>query len=207
MVMYTSVWNKIGKPFRSAFKFCKSHEQQIRDNKLFDSFWGRNNKNFWKEANSRRKAGVSDVEEIDGLNDKQLISEMFKNKFSQITGNASNQTQPDTRALLIDHRNNVVSMSVIKRAIIDLKCGIGFDGIHSNHLKKLNDFNLKYIKEFFNVCIRFSYIPSKMLDGVVKPRIKNKFGDASSSDNYREVMISSCLLKLFEYCILPIMMN
>ena len=94
-----------------------------------------------------------------------------------------------------------------KTGITDLKCGIAFDGIHSNHLKKLNDFNLKYIKELFNVCIRFSCIPSKMLDGVLKPRIKNKFGGASSSDNYRKVMMSNCIFKLIEYCILPIVMN
>ena len=30
-----------------------------------------------------------------------------------------------------------------------------------------------------------------MLDGVVKPKIKNKFGDVSSSDNYRKVMITT----------------
>ena len=45
-----------------------------------------------------------------------------------------------------------------------------------------------------------------MLDGVVKPKIKNKFGDVSSSDNYRKVMISTCMFKLFVYCIPPIMM-
>ena len=33
---------------------------------------------------------------------------------------------------MIDHRNNFVSMSVIKRATNDLKYGIGFDGFHSN---------------------------------------------------------------------------
>ena len=75
------------KAFRSAFKYCKSHEQQIRDNKLFDSFCDRNNKNFWKEANSRRKAVVSDVEEIDEPNDKQVVSEIITNKISRITEN------------------------------------------------------------------------------------------------------------------------
>lgn len=140
---------QIRKSFRSAFKYCKSHEHQIRNNKLFDNFRDRINKISWEEANSRRRADVPDAEEIDGLNDNQLICEMLMNKFSQITGNFFNQTQPDTRALLIDPRNSRVSMSVIKRAIISSKCGIGFDGIHSNRLEKLNDFNLKYLKRIF----------------------------------------------------------
>lgn len=46
-----------------------------------------------------------------------------------------------------------------------------------------------------------------MLDGVMKPSIKNKFDDASSSDNYRELIISTCKFMLFEYGKLPIIMN
>ena len=72
--------------FRSAFKHCKSHEQQIRDNKLLDSFCDRNNKIFWKEANSRRKSVVSDVDEIGVLNDKQLISKVFRMNLTKILG-------------------------------------------------------------------------------------------------------------------------
>ena len=47
---------------RSAFKNLMSHEQQIRDNKLFESSCEKKNNNFFlKETNSRRKAVVSDV--------------------------------------------------------------------------------------------------------------------------------------------------
>ena len=49
-----------------------------------------------------------------------------------------------------------------------------------------------------------SYVPENMLIGQIKPEIKDKFGKANSSDNYRAVMSSSNLLKIFEYCILPI---
>ena len=44
-----------------------------------------------------------------------------------------------------------------------------------------------------------------MFDGQIQPKIKNKFGDATCLDNYREVMISSNMLKLFEYIMLPIL--
>ena len=48
-------------------------------------------------------------------------------------------------------------------------------------------------------------MPSYLLQGEIRPTIKNKLGNKNSSDNYRPVMNSSNLLKLFEYCILPVM--
>ena len=73
-------------------------------------------------------------------------------------------------------------------------------------MKKLNDFNFKYKQEFFNVCIRFSHITSKKVYGMIKPRKINKSGDASSSDSYRKVLISTCIfrfLSYFKYWLLP----
>ena len=42
-----------------------------------------------------------------------------------------------------------------------------------------------------------------MLEGVICPRIKNKYGNLKCSDNYREVMISTVMLKTFDYLISP----
>ena len=47
-----------------------------------------------------------------------------------------------------------------------------------------------------------NFIPVNMLRGILVPLIKDKFGDASDSNNYRPVMLSSVLLKLFEHCLL-----
>ena len=41
-----------------------------------------------------------------------------------------------------------------------------------------------------------------MIKGVITPIVKNKFGNLSSSNNYRPIMSSSVFLKLFEYCLL-----
>ena len=162
------------KEFRSASKYFKNHEQQIRDNELFGSISDRNNKNFQEEANNKRQAVVSDVEQIDRLNAKELTSEMLMNFFAKLLEMfLIKHSQIHVHQFMIDHRNKFVSMSVIKQAKNCLKYVIGFDGIHNNHLMKLNDFNLKFIEEFLKICIRFSYMPIEMLYGVIKPRIKN----------------------------------
>ena len=50
-------------------------------------------------------------------------------------------------------------------------------------------------------------MPRRMLQGVINPRVKNKFGDAHDSGNYREIMSSSYFFKVFEYSILPLLKN
>ena len=42
-----------------------------------------------------------------------------------------------------------------------------------------------------------------MLDGQVQPRIKNKFCNATCSDNDRKVIFLSNMLKIFGYLMLP----
>ena len=96
-----------------------------------------------KEVNGRRKDVVSDVEEIDEPNDKEVVSEIITNKISRITGNFSNESQTDTRILLSNQWKRFIFLSVFKQAIADLKYGIGFDVIQGNHLKESNNFTLK----------------------------------------------------------------
>ena len=46
-----------------------------------------------------------------------------------------------------------------------------------------------------------------MLKVVITPTIKDKYGDVHSSENYREIMNSPCLFKMFEYCLLPVLQS
>ena len=61
---------------------------------------------------------------------------------------------------------------------------------------------LEFITNIFSSFVLHSFIPLVMLKGVITPIVKDKFGNMTSSDNYRPVMSSSIFLKLFEYCIL-----
>ena len=83
--------------------------------------------------------------------------------------------------------------------------GMGSDGLHSNHLKSLGRYNLNYIKMMLNACLSYGFVAAGKLNSHIKPRVKNKFGDTSASDNYRDIMSSTNLFKLLEHCIMPIM--
>ena len=80
--------------------------------------------------------------------------------------------------------------------------GVGFDNIHSNHLKHTGVITRKFISKLFTAMLCHGYVPKEMLRGHIKPRIKNSQTCGTKSDNYRPVMSSSVLLKLFEYSVL-----
>ena len=44
-----------------------------------------------------------------------------------------------------------------------------------------------------------------MLEGYIKPTIKDKTGDVLTSDNNREVVISNNLFKVLEFALLPLL--
>ncbi len=103
-----------------------------------------------------------------------------------------------------DHINNCKFYSRdINFAINKLNDGIGFDLIHSQHLKNVNNTYKEFIATFFSAFVGHSYLPAKMLYGEIRPLIKNKLNNKCEASNFRPVMVSSTMLKLFEYCLLP----
>ena len=101
--------------------------------------------------------------------------------------------------------SQLFSVSQISDAISQINTRIGINGIHSNHLKYLPLIGIKLLVKLFNSCIIHNHLPVAMLEGYIKPLVKDKKGDINRSDNYREVMISNNLFKLFEYAVLPML--
>ena len=85
----------------------------------------------------------------------------------------------------------------IKEGIGKLKWNIGIDGVHSNHLKISPDLFYEFLSLLFKSFVSHHYVPRNLIKGVINPTIKDKFGNIASSDNYRPVMQSSVMLKLF----------
>ena len=50
----------------------------------------------------------------------------------------------------------------------------------------------------FTACLRHSVAPTQFLESYVVPVIKDKHGDASNSDNYRGIAVSSTTSKALE---------
>ena len=88
-----------------------------------------------------------------------------------------------------------------------LNAGIGFDYIHSNHLKFAGKYFHVFLSRLFTSFLCHSFLPYDMLRGEIRPIIKKANGNRNVSSNYRPVMNSSNFLKLFEYSILSLIEN
>ena len=193
--------------FIDALNYCKSNRNKIIDMQIASSFRDKNMNDFWKSVRkkkSEQNSGGNCV--IDGFRDSKDVANLFANKFSAVTSAhvRNNQTPIFRPNLYFNHR---IKSSDLTEAVKSLKTGIGFDGIHSNHFKFASKLTMVYITQFFNSCFLHNYFPNAILSGVISPLIKNKTGSVSSSENYREVMISSNFFKLIEYILLPVLKN
>ena len=91
---------------------------------------------------------------------------------------------------------------MVSDAIASINDCLGLDGLHSNHFKLLGNEAFMYLSNLFNSFLNHNFITIDMLKGEIRPIIKDKMGNLKDSNNYRPVMISSNILKIFEYCIM-----
>ena len=73
------------KVFRNTLKYSSIQEEQLIDDKLLYDFANKSSKKLWEEANSRRdKQFLGDIV-IDGCDDMNTNSELFRLRFSSAT--------------------------------------------------------------------------------------------------------------------------
>ena len=82
---------------------------------------------------------------------------------------------------------------------------MGYANMHSKFLARASDKFLNNVACFMNCSFGHCMIPADVLKGDIHPTIKDLKGNATESSNYRPVMQSSCILKLFELQMLSIL--
>ena len=91
-----------------------------------------------------------------------------------------------------------ISRVTLKKLISKLNPGEGHDGIHAAFLKRASVKFLDILSRFMMACYSHCCFPVRILSGDINPTIKDAKGNSTESSNYRPVMQSSCILKLFE---------
>ena len=135
--------------------YCKKSGERIsNDIIIVTKFRERKSKEFWKEVNSRKNNVRNKITEVDGKKTNDDIVEVFY-KFSSITGVRNEELGADGDTIFVRNRNFVKRLSTrtCKDAITNLSTGIGFDGVHSNHLK-LSSYLIIFVNsKFFKLLI------------------------------------------------------
>ena len=193
--------------FKVALDKCKADENSIRNAKFRNSFVKSNKTSFWRQVNSNNK--TYHFTKIDSIHGDSDISKHFKEKYEPVLNDPVSCQLPSdyfekvTRYKQTWKEFDEISESEIINALDKLKGGASVDKIHSSHLKQCCNRVVNFLKTFFNAMISHSYIPSMLLEGQVKPTLKNKFGKRYESSNFRPVMTSSVILKTLELCLEP----
>ena len=196
--------------FKRALDYCKQNETTIKKNKLLESFrQGPNKINFWKKVKKLNSNKSKIPTSMDNKTTPIEIVNVFSNKYKSILDDPASQTMPTDfnnyiHALHSSNQifQNKISFLQMEKAINSLNPGIGHDGIHVNHIIFGGQSLVLFLSKLFSSFLRHGHVPKAMLIGEIRPVIKNVTGNVHSSDNYRPVMSSSSLLKLFEYCLL-----
>ena len=188
------------------FAYCTRIKERKR-NTFYKAnyFLNQDMNNYWKHVKNRRGKRINSISLIDGVRENAGNSEVFKENFFIVNGVAprSDQQNVNSYTQREAYRASRFTYDSVTSAYNKLKYRLDHESLHSDHLKHLSKFNLRVIKKFLNSCLIHGYMPKPMPIAVFTPRVKNKYGDLGRSTNYREIVISSMLLKLFEYCILP----
>jgi hypothetical protein len=194
--------------FKEQLEICKRNENDIKKQKLVESFRIKNKTNFWKDVKKLKGKSKCFASLIDGQSEPKDMVEAFNTKLKKIFDDKECQVDKFNVAQRVSKLHNNVNIKqinkhLVRNAIKSLNTCIGFDNLHSNHFKFAVTGVENFLSNFFNAIITHSFFPKEMLEGEIRPLVKDHKGDLSSSDNYRPVMISSNIFKIYEYCILP----
>lgn len=194
------------KLFKKALKECQVNENKEICQTIMEKFNQRNKMEFWKEV-KRKKNRKSTRNVVDGISDESQIVKLFADKFLNTETHAEisvpeKDLVKEIKNIWPEKRkcNFKISCETLKKIITRMNSGVGHDGVHSVFLKNASHSFIFNLSLFYNACYVHCYLPPELLIGTITPIPKNK--SCMGVSDYRPVMQSSCLLKIFEMHVL-----
>ena len=188
--------------FKTALSECKKDSAKEIAISIAEKFRNKESKEFWSDVKKNKKIDKRSAV-IDGLTDEGEIVRLLTDSFSCESTQDEQEEQELISNLLRGLKHDrcfhlTTSIDTMKKHITNLNSGTGHDCINAKFLKNSSDDFLLMLCRFLNSCFTHGHFPGLMLQGIVKPRIKNASGNCTDSKNYRPVMQSSNILKLVE---------
>ena len=123
--------------FKNALNYCKKNELKIRKENLLQKFASGNKSNFWRAVSNIKGGKVQDILSVDNMSDKNEIVSIFDDKYKCILNDSNCR---DSNRNFFQRASNgfqpcYLLQDDIDSAILQLNDGLGWDGVHANHLK------------------------------------------------------------------------
>ena len=127
---------------------------------LLDKFRCSNKNIFCKEIKKLNKNKENKLPLIDDETDPRAIAAIFYNKYKKVLKSNESQTVSGSEEYYYDSSQNFhfFSNKDLNDAILRVKSGCGWDGIHSSHLKYSGPVFRNYLLKFFNKLLSHGFI-------------------------------------------------
>ncbi|XP_062504975.1 uncharacterized protein LOC134181724 [Corticium candelabrum] len=164
---------------------------------------------FWKEVRERKYETQPFIQ--NGMSDSEMM-ECLKTQFSQIINSQSHDSIDRGRQIFETNLKHRIQTSKLPWWCVEIhpkevekafhqrkvRKSAGPDEVESEHLR-YSGFELAiHMSTAFTACFRHSVVPTQFLESSVVRVIKDKHDDASDSDNYRGIAVSSTISKALE---------
>lgn len=189
--------------FRKKLNYCKLNRDMLRNQAIAHSFSLKNKYEFWKQIKNITKKSNC-FSSIDNETNENKIADIFMENFKKITDELSPSSANSAINFNNVHSIKKLSVEITKNAIKNLKIRNGPDDVNTILLLNVSDKTIQFMTDLFNSIIIHGIFPKNMTIGKITPIIKDKF-HPNNSNNYRPIMCSNNLFKVFEYSILPIL--
>ena len=195
--------------FKHCLRYCQSIENKARADAIARKFLLKDNISFWKDVKKLGKVG-SDVlpSTVDDATGEEDICNMWHDHYCKLLNSNKDKTYKTyvESAIKSVGKNNFKKLCYyeVNDAIKDLKIGKspGIDNLQSEHFKHANLSLSGLLCMIFNAMLSHGYVPSKLMETIIVPIIKDKNGLVTDKDNYRPIAITSVCSKLLELVIL-----
>lgn len=193
--------------FKLALRYCRNHEEMLRDNALARDFLIRNNKcnNFWKNIKKVTSGKMTcNATTIGGVTGDVAIAKMWKESFENLYSMHNNGGLLNDFSTYQTDNTHIFNLAELCSAIMKLKGNkaCGPDGIPAEAIKYGGHLLFVHLTLLFNMFTMHCYLPTDLMKTTVVPLLKNKSGDMCDINNYRAIALSNCTSKLLEAVIL-----
>ena len=162
-------------------------------------------RDFWKEIRKLTNRDKYTVlpDTVGGKSGEADICHMWKEHFCKLL-NSSQLVDKCDRVYDVSNTCDIFTHTEMLTAISYLKTGkaVGNDCLSAESFKYADTSICVFLCMLFNSILYHSYLPSKLMDTVIVPIVKDKKGDLGSKNNFRPIALTTLMSKLFEILIL-----
>ena len=200
--------------YHRSVKMVKRREDQLRSQRMAESYISGNHDNFWKEVRRINRKSKCLPRTVDGLTDPHEISELFARKYEELY-NSVNYDKDKVSKLYKEIQTKIVqndsklenalfTVEDISKAVKSIKANKsdGYMGLYSDHILQGSDTLFDVLSKLFNSMMLHGCCIGDMLLGTLTPLPKDRRASLSNSDNFRSICLQSVLCKLFDVIIM-----